>query len=70
MTEEIKTKILALTKDKCSASVRFVLGEVVHVRRVNCVFDETGNYDKAKTQARIDAVAVGVANKIALGVIK
>ena len=40
-----------------------------HTREVHAVLDEGGAYDKAATRARVEQVALGVAYKIALGVI-
>jgi hypothetical protein len=40
-----------------------------HTREVNAVLDEGGACDKAATRARVEQVALGVAHKIALGVI-
>ena len=51
--------------------VRFTCGETdcVHERSVNVCFDADGNYDHEATLVRIGEVAMGVENKIALGVI-
>lgn len=43
---------------------------VLHQRTVNAVLDEEGEFDVAGTAARIQEVARGVAEKIALGVIR
>ena len=43
--------------------------DVTHVRLVNVAFDTDGNYDDAATKARCAEVAIGVENKIAVGVI-
>ena len=43
--------------------------DVTHVRCVNVVFDEDGNYDDSATKERVAEVALGVENKIAVGVI-
>jgi hypothetical protein len=40
-----------------------------HVRSVNAVFDSNGKYDKAATTERVNQVALGVENKIAIGAI-
>lgn len=42
--------------------------DVVHKRDVNAVFT-SGSYDATKTAARVADVALGVANKIAVGAI-
>jgi hypothetical protein len=49
--------------------VTFTSGAIRHTREVNAVLDEGGAYDKAATRARVEQVALGVAHKIALGVI-
>lgn len=49
--------------------VTFRQGEIVHERQVNACHDENGAYDAAATRQRVEEVARGVANKIALGVI-
>ena len=51
--------------------VRCTCGETdcVHERSVNVCFDADGNYDHEATLVRIGEVAMGVENKIALGVI-
>lgn len=43
--------------------------DVTHVRLVNVVLDKDGKYDDAATKERCEQVALGVQNKIALGVI-
>jgi len=49
--------------------VTFTAGDLVHKRAVNAVLKENGSYDRAATKERVDEVALGVAHKIALGVI-
>jgi hypothetical protein len=51
--------------------VRFTCGDTdcVHERSVNVCFDADGNYNHEATLVRIGEVAMGVENKIALGVI-
>ena len=44
--------------------------DVTHTRYVNVCFDGSGNYDDTATKARCAEVAMGVENKIALGVIE
>lgn len=41
-----------------------------HERSVNVVFDSEGNYDHDATLVRCEEVALGVANKMACGVIQ
>ncbi len=43
--------------------------DVTHTRMVNVVFDKDGKYDDAATKTRIGEVALGVENKIAVGVL-
>ena len=43
--------------------------EMTHKRGVNAVFDGDGNYDADATETRVGEVAMGVANKIAVGAI-
>lgn len=49
--------------------VTFTQGEIVHTRNVNACHDEAGRYDPTATESRVEEVARGVANKIALGII-
>jgi len=49
--------------------VRFTDGSVIHERYVNVCYDSEGNYDEEATNARINQHCLGVANKIAVGVI-
>jgi hypothetical protein len=49
--------------------VRFTDGSVTHERYVNVCYDSEGNYDEVATNARIEEHCLGVANKIAVGVI-
>ena len=48
--------------------VEFTKGSIVHTRNVNVVFTD-GSYDDALTKARCEEVALGVENKIAVGLI-
>lgn len=66
---ELTTKIGAYDKDKRSVPVTFTCGDIVHKRDVNAVFKADGSFDKAATKARVEEVALGVAHKIALGII-
>lgn len=49
--------------------VRFTDGTIVHERYVNVVYDDDGNYSEEKTDEILNQHALGVANKIAVGVI-
>lgn len=53
-----------------TVSVTFTEGSVTHTRPVNACYDDAGAYDADATTSRVNAVALGVANKIALGIIK
>lgn len=57
------------TSDCRDIHVRFTDGTVTHERHVNVCYDADGNYDEAATDIRIEEVAMGVENKIAVGVI-
>ncbi len=48
--------------------VTFTDGTITHERSVNAIFTD-GSYDATATEARVEEVAAGVENKIALGVI-
>jgi len=48
--------------------VTFTDGTITHERSVNAVYTD-GSYDAIATEARVEEVAAGVENKIALGVI-
>jgi len=50
--------------------VEFAKDGKKYTRNVNVVFDSDGNYDDAGTKERCAQVAVGVENKIAVGVIQ
>lgn len=52
-----------------SVPVTFQHAGVTHKRSVNAVLDEQGGYDANLTKARVDEVALGVVEKIALGAI-
>jgi DNA adenine methylase len=66
---ELTTTIGAYDAEKRTVPVTFTSGAIRHTREVNAVLDEGGAYDKAATRARVEQVALGVAHKIALGVI-
>ena len=57
------------TSDCRDIHVRFTDGTATHERHVNVCYDADGNYDEAATDIRIGEVAMGVENKIAVGVI-
>lgn len=59
-TQEVPTR---------SISVTFTDGTITHKREVNVCFDSEGEYDPDATLLRIEEVARGVDNKIAVGVI-
>ena len=48
--------------------VEFAKDSKKYTRHVNVVFDSDGNYDDAATKERCEQVAMGVENKIAVGV--
>ncbi|CDO37278.1 hypothetical protein [Novosphingobium sp. KN65.2] len=66
---ELTFRIGAFNADTRAVSVTFTSGEIVHKRDVNAVLKADGTYDKAATKARVEEVALGVAHKIAAGVI-
>lgn len=57
------------TVDCRDIEVEFTDGTITHTRMVNVCYDADGNYDDAETDIRIGQMAVGVENKIAVGVI-
>ncbi len=57
------------TIDCRDIKVEFTDGTVTHTRMVNVCYDADGDYDDAETDIRIGQMAVGVENKIAVGVI-
>ncbi|GFM28145.1 hypothetical protein [Novosphingobium sp. PY1] len=66
---ELSFKIGAFNAETRAVPVTFTSGEIVHKRDVNAVLKADGSYDKAATKARVEEVAMGVAHKIAAGVI-
>jgi hypothetical protein len=54
--------------DQTVVNVTFTDGTVTLERPVNAVFTD-GVYDAAETEARVEQVALGVENKIAVGAI-
>ena len=67
----ITTAYEAPTGDETTVEVTFTSDSpsLTHVRVVNGVFTND-SYDEGATAARVAEVAAGVANKVALGVIK
>ena len=67
----VTTKFTKPTGDATVVDVTFTNSSPVftHQRSVNAVFDSDGNYDAAATKVRVAEVALGVENKIAMGVI-
>ncbi|SLK09529.1 hypothetical protein [Novosphingobium mathurense] len=66
---ELTFRIGAFNADTRAVPVTFTSGEIVHKRDVNAVLKADGSYDRAATKARVEEVAMGVAHKIAAGVI-
>jgi len=66
---ELTTRIGAFDAETRSVPVTFTSGEIKHERRVNAVLKNDGSYDRAATKERVSEVALGVAQKIELGVI-
>lgn len=66
---ELTFRIGAFNAETRSVPVTFTSGEIVHQRDVNAVLKADGTYDRAATKARVEEVAMGVAHKIAAGVI-
>lgn len=62
-------KIGAYNRATRRVPVTFQDGDVTHTRDVNAVLTDSGRYDRAGTAARVADVALGVAQKITLGVI-
>jgi len=57
------------TVDCRDIEVEFTDGTITHRRFVNVCYDADGNYDEDATDERLDQHAMGVENKIAVGVI-
>ena len=68
---EDKEKTIETTADVTDIEVEFKSDspDVTHTRFVNVCYDGSGNYDDTATKARCAEVALGVENKINLGVI-
>ena len=66
----ITTAYEAPTGDETTVEVTFTSDSpsITHVRAVNAVFTDS-SYDATKTAERVAEVALGVENKIAVGVI-
>jgi hypothetical protein len=67
----VTTKFTKPTGDATVVDVTFTSDSpsLTHQRSVNAVFDSDGKYDAAATKLRVAEVALGVENKIAMGVI-
>ena len=67
----VEGETISATADCLDILVRFTDSESskTHERSVNVVFDENGDYDSNATAVRIEEVALGVAEKIKLGII-
>jgi len=66
---ENEGEVIETTSDCRDIEVEFTDGTITHTRHVNVCFDADGDYDEDATDARIDEVAMGIENKIAVGVI-
>jgi len=66
----MQTTIGKFDKDKRTVAVSFIEGDIIHKRDVNACLDDAGAYAPEATAARVAKVALGVAAKIELGVIK
>ena len=68
---EDKEKTIETTADVTDIEVEFKSDspDVTHTRFVNVCYDGSGNYDDTATKARCAEVALGIENKINLGVI-
>ena len=68
---EDKEKTIETTADVTDIEVEFKSDspDITHTRFVNVCYDGSGNYDDTATKARCAEVALGIENKINLGVI-
>ena len=68
---ENEGEMLSSTSDCRDIQVKFTCSDTdcVHERSVNVCFDNDGAYDHEATLIRVSEVAMGVAHKIACGVI-
>jgi hypothetical protein len=69
MTDTMTTTIADYVEGSDTVSVTFTQGTVVFTRDVNIVKDSAGAYSPEDTADRVAQVAIGVAHKIAIGVI-
>lgn len=65
----MKIKIGDYDEKMRTVPVTFRHGDLVHERHINACHDVAGSYDAEATAQRVEEVARGVANKIALGII-
>lgn len=65
----MKTSIGPFDAARQAVPVTFTEGDIVHKRDVNAILKADGSYDRVATKERVDQVAMGVAVKIAAGVI-
>ncbi|SFR79777.1 hypothetical protein [Sphingomonas jatrophae] len=65
----MQTEIAPYDAARRTVGVTFTHAGVVHQREVNACHDGDGAYDAEATAARVEAVASGVAVKIAAGAI-
>ena len=66
---ENEGETIETTSDCRDIHVRFTDGTITHERYVNVCYDSDGAYDEDATDTRINEMARGVENKIAVGVI-
>lgn len=66
---ENEGEVIETTASCRDIHVRFTDGTITHERHVNVCYDADGNFDEAATDIRIGEVAMGVENKIAVGII-
>lgn len=66
---ENEGETIETTSDCRDIHVRFTDGTITHERYVNVCYDSDGVYDEDATDTRINEMARGVENKIAVGVI-
>lgn len=66
---DMQTTIGTFNAETRQVPVTFTQGAVTFERTVNACFGESGLYDPDATAVRIADVALGVENKIALGII-
>jgi len=68
---ENESETITTVEEVRDVQVKFTCKDTacIHERSVNVCYDEDGAYDEEATTVRIQEVANGVANKMALGVI-